>query len=76
MTRGEDHTILHLSKEDNDNLAYLKFRNFKQMAAQMVKKHEEHAFPIANDAESGASYQPPDDAILGPAVYPPARQNP
>lgn len=28
VTRGEDHTILHLSKEDDDNLPYPKFRNF------------------------------------------------
>ncbi|GJY54913.1 RNA-directed DNA polymerase [Tanacetum coccineum] len=38
---------------------------------------EEHAFPIAtDDAESSTSYQPPPDAIMGPAVYPLARQNP
>lgn len=74
---GEDHTILHISKEDdNDNLPYPKFRNFKQMAEQIANKHEEHAFPTTNDAESGASYQPLNDAILGPAVYPLAWQNP
>nr|GEZ01088.1 retrovirus-related Pol poly from transposon TNT 1-94 isoform A [Tanacetum cinerariifolium] len=29
----------------------------------------------ADDAESSTSYQPLPDAIMGPAVYPPARQN-
>nr|GEV07501.1 TPA: orf y [Tanacetum cinerariifolium] len=44
--------------------------------AQIVKRHEEHGFPTAaDDAESSTSYQPPPDAIMGPAVYPPARQN-
>nr|GEW25615.1 hypothetical protein [Tanacetum cinerariifolium] len=44
---------------------------------QIIKKHEEHAFPTAtNDAESSTSYQPPPDVIIGPTVYPPARQNP
>ncbi|GJS47293.1 Orf y [Tanacetum coccineum] len=77
--RGEDHTVLHLSKneEKDDDLPYLKFRKFKQLAAQIINKHEEHAFPTAaDDAESSTSYQPPPDAIMGPAVYPPARQNP
>ncbi|GJS59271.1 hypothetical protein Tco_0654055 [Tanacetum coccineum] len=50
--RGENHnhTILHLSKEENDDddLPYPKFRNFKQMAAQIIKKHEEHAFPSSS----------------------------
>ncbi|GKE36056.1 hypothetical protein Tco_1455378 [Tanacetum coccineum] len=47
VKRGENHTILHLSMEENDDddLPYLKFRNFKQMAAQIIKRHEEHAFP-------------------------------
>nr|GEX56436.1 hypothetical protein [Tanacetum cinerariifolium] len=43
---------------------------------KLSKKHKEHAFPTAaDDAESSTSYQPPPDAIMGPAVYPPARQN-
>nr|GEZ71886.1 TPA: orf y [Tanacetum cinerariifolium] len=78
--RGEDHTVLHISKnmeKDDDDLPYPKFRKFQQLAAQIIKKHEEHAFPIApDDAESSTSYQPPPDAIIEPAVYPPARQNP
>ncbi|GKE26004.1 hypothetical protein Tco_1441388, partial [Tanacetum coccineum] len=77
--RGEDHTVLHLSKnkEKDDNLPYPKFRKFKQLAAQIINKNEEHAFPTAaDDAESSTSYQPPPDAIIGLAVYPPARQNP
>nr|GEX84807.1 hypothetical protein MA16_Dca006990 [Tanacetum cinerariifolium] len=38
--------------------------------------NREHAFPTAaDDAESSTSYQPLPDAIMGPAVYPPARQN-
>ncbi|GJW99628.1 Orf y [Tanacetum coccineum] len=79
--RGENHnhTILHLSKEENDDddLPYPKFRNFKQMAAQIIKKHEEHAFPSSSSQiESTQSYQPPHDAIMGPPVYPPAQQNP
>ncbi|GJR29801.1 hypothetical protein Tco_1106033 [Tanacetum coccineum] len=67
--RGEDHTMLHLSKneEKDDNLPYPKFRKFKQLAGQIINKHEEHAFPTAaDDAESSTSYQPPPDAIMGP----------
>ncbi|GJR13840.1 Orf y [Tanacetum coccineum] len=75
--RGENHTILHLSKEEeNDDLPYPKFRNFKQVAAQIIKKHEEHAFPSTSQEESTQSYQPPHDSIMGPSVYPPAQQNP
>nr|GEU49109.1 TPA: orf y [Tanacetum cinerariifolium] len=77
--RGKDHTVLHLLKneEKDDDLPYPKFQKFKQLAAQIIKKHEEHAFPIAtDDEESSTSYQPPPDAIMGPTVYPPARQNP
>ncbi|GJR21849.1 hypothetical protein Tco_0970376 [Tanacetum coccineum] len=56
---------------------YPNFRKCKQLAAQIINKHEEHAFPTAtDDAESSTSYQPPPDTIIGPAVYPPARQNP
>ncbi|GKA88516.1 hypothetical protein Tco_0810280, partial [Tanacetum coccineum] len=69
------HTILHLSKEEeeeDDDLPYPKFRNFKQMAAQIIKKHEEHVFPSSSSQiESTQSYQPPHDAIMGPPVYPP-----
>ncbi|GJU87784.1 Orf y [Tanacetum coccineum] len=44
--RGENHTILHLSKEEeNDDLPHPKFQNFKQVATQIINKHEEHAFP-------------------------------
>lgn len=70
----EDHTILHLSKEDDDdNLPYPKFRNFKQLAAQIINRREEQAFTTAtNDDESGSSYQPPPEVIMGPVVYPPA----
>ncbi|GJW78502.1 hypothetical protein Tco_0140184 [Tanacetum coccineum] len=58
--RGENHTILHLSKEEeNNDLPYPKFRNFKQVAAQIIKKHEEHAFPSTSQEESTQSYQPP-----------------
>nr|GEW37475.1 reverse transcriptase domain-containing protein [Tanacetum cinerariifolium] len=76
--RSEDNTVLHLSKneEKDDDLIYLKFKNFKQLAAQIINKHEEHAFLTAADTESSTSYQPPPDAIIGPAVYPLARQNP
>ncbi|GJW64467.1 hypothetical protein Tco_0116351 [Tanacetum coccineum] len=76
--RGENHTILHLSKEEeNDDLPYPRFRNFKQVAAQIIKKHEEHAFPSSSSQiESTQSYQPPHDSIMGPPVYPPAQQNP
>ncbi|GKC74221.1 hypothetical protein Tco_1120104 [Tanacetum coccineum] len=35
--RGENHIILHLSKEEeNDDLPYPMFRNFKQVAAQII----------------------------------------
>nr|GEU64936.1 hypothetical protein [Tanacetum cinerariifolium] len=76
--RGEDHTVVHLSKneEKDDDLPYPKFRKFKQLAAQIINKHEEHAFLTDTAAESSTSYQPPPDAIIGPTVYPPARQNP
>ncbi|GKE55973.1 hypothetical protein Tco_1495158 [Tanacetum coccineum] len=74
--RGESHTILHLSKEeDNDDLPYPKFQNFKQVAAQIIKKHEEHAFPSTSQEESTQSYQPLHDSIIGPPVYPSAQQN-
>ncbi|GKA38919.1 Orf y [Tanacetum coccineum] len=76
---NHNHTILHISKEENDDddLPYPKFRNFKQMAAKIIKKHEEHAFPSSSSQqESTQSYQPPHDAIMGPPVYPPAQQNP
>ncbi|GKA82315.1 RNA-directed DNA polymerase, partial [Tanacetum coccineum] len=76
---NHNHTILHLSKEENDDddLPYPKFRNFKQMAAKIIKKHEENAFPSSSSQiESTQSYQPPHDAIMGPPVYPPAQQNP
>ncbi|GJT48748.1 hypothetical protein Tco_0974905 [Tanacetum coccineum] len=70
--RGENHTILHISKEEeDDDLPYPKFRNFKQVAAQIIKKHEEHAFP-SSQVESTQSYQLPHDSIMGPPVYPPA----
>nr|GEZ27620.1 TPA: orf y [Tanacetum cinerariifolium] len=78
--RGENHTILHLSKEeannDNVDLPYPKFRNFKKVAAQIVKKHEEHVLPSTTQEESTQSYQPPHDSVMGPSVYPPAQQNP
>nr|GEU50081.1 hypothetical protein [Tanacetum cinerariifolium] len=43
---------------------------------QIINKQEEHAFPTATDAKSSTSYQPPPDAIIGPALFPPTRQNP
>ncbi|GJZ49610.1 hypothetical protein Tco_0603800 [Tanacetum coccineum] len=49
---------------------------FAAKHAQIINKHEEHTFPTTTNAESSASYQPPPDAIIGPTVYPPARQNP
>ncbi|GJR45621.1 hypothetical protein Tco_1313724 [Tanacetum coccineum] len=74
---NHNHTILHLSKEENDDddLPYPKFRNFKQMAAKIIKKHEEHAFPSSSSQiESTQSYQPPHDQIMRRHhVYPPAR---
>nr|GEX30126.1 hypothetical protein MA16_Dca018881 [Tanacetum cinerariifolium] len=76
--RGEDNIVLHLSKneEKDDDLLYLKFRKFKQLVAQIINKHEEYSFATAADTESNTSYQPPPDAIIGPVVYPLARQNP
>ncbi|GJW44471.1 hypothetical protein Tco_0073270 [Tanacetum coccineum] len=75
--RGENHTILHLSKEEeNNDLPYPKFRNFKQVAAQIIKKYEEYAFPSTSQEESTQSYQPSHDSIMCPLVYPPAQQNP
>ncbi|GJT17821.1 hypothetical protein Tco_0876527 [Tanacetum coccineum] len=51
-----------------------------QLAIQKQKSEMEWENPFAakraTDAESSTSYQPPPDAIMGPAVYPPARQNP
>ncbi|GKA03296.1 hypothetical protein Tco_0676077 [Tanacetum coccineum] len=44
--------------------------------AQIINKHEEHAFlTSADDAKSSTSYQSPPDAIMGPTVYSPTRQN-
>nr|GEX37096.1 reverse transcriptase [Tanacetum cinerariifolium] len=77
--RGKNHTILHISKEediDDDNLPYLKFQKFKQVAAQIISNHEEQAFPSTSEVESARSYQPPYDSIMGPSIYPPAQQNP
>nr|GEZ17117.1 hypothetical protein MA16_Dca024339 [Tanacetum cinerariifolium] len=57
--RGEYHTVLHISEEKDDDLPYPKFQKFEQLAAQIVKKHEEHAFPTAaDDAESRKLYFP------------------
>ncbi|GKB93093.1 hypothetical protein Tco_0979230, partial [Tanacetum coccineum] len=63
--RGEDHTFLHISKnnDDDDNLPYLKFRNFKHLAAKIISKHEEQAFPTST--ESGVTYQPLPDVVMG-----------
>ncbi|GKD17841.1 hypothetical protein Tco_1206999 [Tanacetum coccineum] len=73
--RGEDHTILHLYKDDDDdNLLYPKFQNFKQMATKIISKHKEQAFPTS--IEYKGSYQPPPDAVMGPSVYPPPRKDP
>nr|GEV01958.1 RNA-directed DNA polymerase [Tanacetum cinerariifolium] len=68
---------VHLSKteEKDDDLPYPKFKKYKQLAAQIINKHKEHAFPTATDAESSTSYQPPPDVIIGPTVYPPGIQN-
>ncbi|GJV49303.1 hypothetical protein Tco_1439515 [Tanacetum coccineum] len=64
-------------ENDDDDLPYPKFRKFKQMAAEIIKKHEEQAFPSSSSQiESTQSYQPPHDSIMGPPVYPPAQQNP
>ncbi|GJR25255.1 hypothetical protein Tco_1101487 [Tanacetum coccineum] len=74
IKHGEDHTILYLSEDDDDdNLPYPKFQNFKQMATKIISKHEEQAFPTST--EYGGSYQPPPDAVMGPSFYPPARQD-
>nr|GEV37704.1 TPA: orf y [Tanacetum cinerariifolium] len=78
MKCGEDHTVLHRSKieEKDDDLPYPKFKKFKQVAAQIINKHEEHAFQTATDAVASTSYQPLPDVIIGLAVYPQARHNP
>ncbi|GKF80632.1 hypothetical protein Tco_0239234, partial [Tanacetum coccineum] len=76
---GMDGSIgdIRIENDDDDDLPYPKFRKFKQMAAQIIKKHEEHAFPSSStQIESTQSYQPPHDSIMGPPVYPPAQQNP
>nr|GEW43806.1 TPA: orf y [Tanacetum cinerariifolium] len=74
---GKYHTELHLSKteEKDDDLPYPKFKKIKQLAAQIINKHKEYAFPTATDAESSTSYQLPPDVIIGQIVYPPRRQN-
>ncbi|GJU25503.1 Orf y [Tanacetum coccineum] len=76
--RGENYSVLHLSRneEKDDDMSYPKFNIFKQLAAQIINKHEEHVYPTATDVESSTSYQTPPDAIIGPAVYPPVRQKP
>ncbi|GJR09377.1 hypothetical protein Tco_0792029 [Tanacetum coccineum] len=66
--RGENHTILYISKEENDDdLPYPKFQKFKQVGAQIICKHEEQAFPSTSEVESTQSYQPPHDSIMGPS---------
>ncbi|GJU28359.1 Orf y [Tanacetum coccineum] len=49
--RGESHTILHLSKDEgnDDDLPYLKLPEFKRVAAQIISKHEEQAFPSTSE---------------------------
>nr|GEU96849.1 integrase, catalytic region, zinc finger, CCHC-type, peptidase aspartic, catalytic [Tanacetum cinerariifolium] len=75
---GEDHTILHLSKEEenNNDLPYPKFQNFKKVAVQIIKQHEEHVFPSISQEDSTESYQPPHDSIMGPSVYQLTQHNP
>ncbi|GKC13819.1 Orf y [Tanacetum coccineum] len=76
--RGENHTILHLSKEEeNDDLPYPKFLNsHNKCQGTNLQKHEEHAFPSTLQEESTQSYQPPHDSIMGPSVYPSTQHNP
>ncbi|GKD36745.1 RNA-directed DNA polymerase [Tanacetum coccineum] len=76
--RGESHTIPYLSKEEenDDDLPYPKFQKFKKVAAQIINKHEEQAFPPTSEVESNRSYQPLHDSIMGPSVYPSAQKNP
>nr|GFB05689.1 hypothetical protein [Tanacetum cinerariifolium] len=83
LNRSQDFLDEYLPQWD-DQFATQKQRSelewenpFAAKRAQIVKRHEEHAFPTAaDDAESSTSYQPPPDAIMGPVVYPPTRQNP
>ncbi|GJZ62583.1 Orf y [Tanacetum coccineum] len=67
----------------DDQLAIQKQRSesewenpFAAKRAQIISKHKEQAFPTSTEAESRGSYQPPPDAVMGPSVYLPARQNP
>ncbi|GJT13683.1 hypothetical protein Tco_0860725 [Tanacetum coccineum] len=69
-------SLIFLREEENDDSPILKVSKLKQVAAQIIKKHEEHAFPSTSQEESTQSYQPPHDSIMGPSVYPPAQQNP
>ncbi|GJU61609.1 hypothetical protein Tco_1243444 [Tanacetum coccineum] len=69
-------SLIFLREEENDDSPILKVSKLKQVAAQIIKKHEEHAFSSTSQEESTQSYQPPHDSIMGPSVYPPAQQNP
>ncbi|GJX66888.1 hypothetical protein Tco_0302615 [Tanacetum coccineum] len=49
---------------------------FAAKRAQIISKHKEQAFLTSTEAQSRGSYQPPPDAVMGPSVYLPVRQNP
>ena len=66
------HTALDIVEEDQSDLPYPQFRQFKDQVEKILTK-QETTFP-ATEAESGGSYQPPPESIRGPPVYPPARQ--
>ncbi|GJZ36161.1 hypothetical protein Tco_0581978 [Tanacetum coccineum] len=69
-------SLIFLREEENDDSPILKVSKLKQVAAQIIKKHEEHAFSSTSQEESTQSYQPPHDSIMGPSVYPSTQHNP
>ncbi|GKA26488.1 hypothetical protein Tco_0712597 [Tanacetum coccineum] len=54
---------------------YRQMARNKLVAAQIIKKHEEHAFPSTSQEESIQNYQPQHDSIMGQSIYLPGQQN-
>nr|GEY01273.1 hypothetical protein AMTR_s00071p00160380 [Tanacetum cinerariifolium] len=73
---GEKILVLqeHFSQNQQDFLDEYLPQWDDQLAIQKKKNRNRMGEPIRNEACT--SYQPPPDAIIGPTVYPPARQNP
>ncbi|GJR29802.1 hypothetical protein Tco_1106034 [Tanacetum coccineum] len=66
LPQWDDQLAIHKQESEKE-----RENPFVVKCAQIINKHEEHAFPTAaDDAKSSTSYQHLPDAIMGPAVYP------